>query len=426
RLAPSVVGYAVLRGQSNASWSSDSISVGDLLPKGVIELEEGIAHLEFLSGVQMVIEGHSRFEIQSPMLVTMEHGRARAQVPEPAQGFEILTRSGKIIDLGTEFAVDINENESLVHVIDGEVELQAGNETERVLVGSTKSLLPSGRITTASMSRVELIGPSDFRDLAREQMRERILGWESKLVQLTEDPRLVGCYQFSSIGDQPRMIGNAAKAHPLPATGGVIVAGDLASDRWGRTQRALDFGGIGSSVRVNVPGELRGLTLSCWVNIDSLDRWYNSLFLTDGHEDFEPHWQIMDDGRVFFSVKLPSPSGQRGPETQVEYYSPSIKAATTTGKWMMLSITYDVENECVKHFLNGEEISSQPIPADALIDSIRIGNASICNWNDPMYRTKDEWVLRNLNGTMDEFLVFEGALTPHEINGLFLVGNPNG
>ena len=65
----------------------------------------------------------------------------------------------------------------------------------------------------------------------------------------------------------------------------------------------LEFKRPGDRVRVQIPGEFDSLTFSCWVKIDSLDRWYNSLFLTDGHDQHEPHWQIMDDGRLFFSVK---------------------------------------------------------------------------------------------------------------------------
>ncbi|MEO8270637.1 MAG: hypothetical protein ABI557_13020, partial [Aureliella sp.] len=59
------------------------------------------------------------------------------------------------------------------------------------------------------------------------------------------------------------------------------------TDRWGRNDSALDFSPIGSRVRVEVPGSHHGLTLNCWVKINSIDRWYSSLFLTDGHDDGE-------------------------------------------------------------------------------------------------------------------------------------------
>ena len=42
-----------------------------------------------------------------------------------------------------------------------------------------------------------------------------------------------------------------------------------------------------------------------------------------------------------------------------------------------------------------------------------------------MYRADPEFVLRNLNGTMDEFAMFAGALTADEIWQWYESGNPN-
>ena len=58
-----------------------------------------------------------------------------------------------------------------------------------------------------------------------------------------------------------------------------------------------------TEVRVEILGEFDSLTFACWVKIDSLDRWYNSLFLTDHYNQGEPHWQILDTGQLFFSVR---------------------------------------------------------------------------------------------------------------------------
>ncbi|MEM0925464.1 MAG: LamG-like jellyroll fold domain-containing protein, partial [Planctomycetota bacterium] len=423
---PVVAGFAVLRGQSDAKWSDAGITVGEFIPQGLVELKQGRAHLEFLSGAQMVIEGHSRFEIESPMVMTMQSGRARAHVPEAAQGFSIRTRDGEIVDLGTEFAIDVSKGSSKVHVIDGEVELHSEKSVERVGVGEAKSLSQDAGIQDAAMEGLEFVGPKDFRAFAMTRKRERLKAWQSSLDGLREDPRLVSYFSFSRYETETGEVANLATRQSGRAGQGLVVAAEQAHDRWGRPGRALDFGRIGSSVRLRVPGELNGLTLNCWVEIDSLDRWYNSLFLTDGHDDFEPHWQILDDGRVFFSVKLPTREGLTGPESQQVFYSPSIKEATTSGKWIMLSVTYDVDAKIVRHFLNGNVISTEAIPAQSVVERIRIGSASICNWSDAVYRTKQEWVLRNLNGSMDEFLLFEGALSPNEISELFQLGTPNG
>lgn len=179
-------------------------------------------------------------------------------------------------------------------------------------------------------------------------------------------------------------------------------------------------------MRVNVPGEHRGLTLMCWVKINSLDRWYNSLFLTDGHDDREPHWQLMDDGRIFFSVKVPQANTDGREQAQLAqrvFYSPKIWDASWSGRWIMLAVTYDVDQARVTHYFNGEPISSESIPDGALVESIRIGPASICNWSDPKYQTDPQFVLRNLNGSMDEFTLYSGALPADEILQLYRDGD---
>ena len=98
-----------------------------------------------------------------------------------------------------------------------------------------------------------------------------------------------------------RRLTNRATASPVGE--GAVVGAARDADRWGTAGEALDFSPTGSRVRVVVPGQYGSLTLMTWVKINSLDRWYSSLFLTDGHELHEPHWQIIDDGRLFFSVK---------------------------------------------------------------------------------------------------------------------------
>ena len=191
-------------------------------------------------------------------------------------------------------------------------------------------------------------------------------------------------------------------------------------DRWGRAGSALDFSRLGSRVRINAPGRHRGLTLSCWVKINSLDRLYNSLLLTDGHEDFEPHWQLMRDGRVFFSVKTASRNGDQHP-----FYSPVVWGPADAGRWMMLSVTFDIDRRTVAHYVNGQITSRHIVPKAAAVPHVTIGRASICNWNEPMYRTDPEFVVRNLNGSMDEMSIYNEALTADEIRELFNLGNPN-
>ncbi len=416
----SAAGYGVLRGERDANWDGHFISTGDLLPTQTLRLNSGSVHIELFSGVQLVIEGAAEFSVDSPMQVTLSKGTARARVPQPARGFSIRTASGKIVDLGTEFAVSATLETSSVQVLDGEVEWVGVDESRRLLAdgqGAIFSRLNDSIVTLSA--EIAVVGPSDFESDSKARRDVRIAAWENEFNRVLSDPRMVGCYRFFMDQNSDRTIVNRCLKSNLANSDGAVVVAEPSTDRWGRSSHGLDFSRLGSRVRVNVPGEHRGLSLNAWVKIHSLDRWYNSLFLTDGHE---PHWQIMNDGRVFFSVKRPGDSQSQVEVRQHVFYSPPFWSPKLAGKWIMLSVTYDVADRTVTHYLDGEVMSKEAIADVDLVEIIKIGESSIGNWNDPRYRTDAEFVIRNLNGSMDEFCIYTGALSKSEINAFYRMG----
>ncbi|MCO8124028.1 FecR domain-containing protein [Stieleria sp. TO1_6] len=424
---PSANGFAVLSGQSGAVWDGDPIGNGALVPEGKLHLKSGLVHLELFSGVQMVIQGDALFSVDSPMQVSLVRGRARAHVPEPAHGFRVKTASGEVVDLGTEFTVDVDQDSARVKVVDGEVELQSTDAlTRRLTDGQAMQLTAAGFADHLPQEELNLLGPAAFQNELAQLQSNQFSNWQQSRERLRLDPRLIAYYQVNPDAGWSRQLVNQAAANPNAAGDGAVVAAERTEDRWGRNQGALDFSPMGSRVRVSVPGEHRGLTLCCWVKINSLDRWYNSLFLTDGHESGEPHWQIMNDGRLFFSVKPPD-SDQLDPQLlqQQIFYSDPFWDTSLSGRWIMLTTVLDVDRKRVSHYLNDRSIGSHHVPEALLVDSVKIGSASICNWSEPMYRTDAKFVVRNLNGSMDEFALFSGALSEQEIKDLFQTGNPH-
>lgn len=416
-------GFGVLVGASDVAWEGRGVKAGELLPPGALHLNQGRIHIELFSGVQLMIEGDAKFSVDSPMLVTLQSGRARAHVPEPAQGFRLKTNTGEVVDLGTEFSVAVDDTGADVKVLDGEVELQSRNSpAQRIQEGSSLRLSNAGITPSLNGGGENLPSPLEFQSSLEAKVATKIEAWNAVANGLKADERFIGYYHFAPEDIRARLLGNrVANAFPR-ASDGAIVAGERAADRWGRSGSALDFSRMGSRVRVSIPGEHRGLSMFCWVKINSLDRMFNSLFLTDGHEDNEPHWQIQDDGRLFFSVKVPQDSGK---PIHHKYLSPKIWDKSLSGKWIMLGVTYDVDARQVTHFLNGRPVSVEAIPEGALCEKAQIGAASICNWSEPMYRTDATFVVRNLNGSMDEFAICEGSLSETEILEIYEAGNPN-
>lgn len=419
-------GYAVIAGQANAVWkTTPELADGELVPAGQLELEAGVVQLELFSGVTVIVEGAATFEIESPMAMSVTSGKVRAHVPDAAHGFRIRTERGDIVDLGTEFAVDVTSDRSELHVLDGEVEWHPVADTMRPLKrgeGWAWGADDPGSQTTARAT--QFIGVAEMQDQLTALRRDRATVWQGFVDDLRNDPRLVALFRAASAEPWSRLLENEATGAASIVGQGAIVAATRSQDRWGYAHGALDFSPTGSRVRLNVPGEYHSITLLCWVKINSLDRWYNSLFLTDGHELHEPHWQIMDDGRLFFSVKRNDFwDPKKGEKDKHIYYSPRFWEPSMSGRWLMIATTYDIEKMRVTHYLNGEVLSRESIPPDYLVETVSIGNASLGNWGLPE-RDEPRFAVRNLNGSMSDFALFKVALDDREIAEIHAHGKP--
>lgn len=411
-------GFGVLVDQVGAIWSVEGLHDGAVLPPGRLELQSGVAHVELFSGVSLVLEGPAEFEIRSAMEIDLPKGRLRARVPETAHGFRVRTEKGDVVDLGTEFALSSSEEGANVQVLDGEIEWHPG-EGEKRLMRQGEALQTAGDSVPAAG---DLAGLEEFRqrhDAARELRRE---AWLERCASLDQDPRLVFHYRFATEGHS-RQLPNLASGADRPGPGAVVAA-VAAEDRWGQSGNALDFSPTGSRVRVHVPGEHGSLTLVCWVRINSLDRQFNSLFLTDGHEVGAPHWQLLQDGRLFFSVKKFASSPGKSLPDKHAFYSSLVWDFSRSGQWIQLAVVYDVASRTVTQYADGEIVGRESIPDDYLVEEVRMGNASLGNWSEPVYRQDPEFIVRNLNGSFDEFLLFSAALGDQEIRELYETGCP--
>ncbi|MEP4685395.1 MAG: LamG domain-containing protein, partial [Rhodopirellula bahusiensis] len=210
-----------------------------------------------------------------------------------------------------------------------------------------------------------------------------------------------------------------------PDLDGAIVGATVTRGRW-EAKPALQFKRPGDRVRVNVPGEFESLTMATWVRIDSLDRWYNSLFLTDSYQLGEPHWQILDTGQLHFSVRASTSGDENEPSVGPPHHvalSPSFWDPSLSGQWLHLAVVYDVDAGTTTHYLNGDVLSVDDIPDHQIVRTTRIGMASIGNWSTPL-EPEEHFAIRNLNGSMDELAIFAAALSPTEIKEMVEHGKP--
>ncbi|NWK54513.1 FecR domain-containing protein [Verrucomicrobiaceae bacterium N1E253] len=85
----------------------------------------GLVEISFGSGVRSLVEGPAVIKVTGENSAILERGRMVSEVPKGAEGFTIDYPDGKVVDLGTEFAIHVPQNQhgAEVGVFRGEVEI---------------------------------------------------------------------------------------------------------------------------------------------------------------------------------------------------------------------------------------------------------------------------------------------------------------
>jgi len=137
----------------NCLWGNLSEDVGfgaTLFAGQQLELKAGLVEVTFIDGAQVVLEGPTTLNVKASHLAELHAGRIAAVVPERARGFEISTNGLNVVDLGTEFGVLAEADETEVHVFRGLVVARvldaAGQQVRTVELNTSEA----ARITPAS------------------------------------------------------------------------------------------------------------------------------------------------------------------------------------------------------------------------------------------------------------------------------------
>ncbi|MGB0155001.1 MAG: LamG-like jellyroll fold domain-containing protein [Verrucomicrobiales bacterium] len=422
---PSAEGFAVVGRLFDASWLGGQTQrrEGDMLSSEIFELASGTAEIQFFSGAMMTVEGPAEISLRSAWEAECREGAVRMKVPPAARGFILQAPSTEIVDLGTEFGLEVRDGEGHVEVFDGEIEFHHQEEGKRLVTSGGAWELPSdGGAEAVAAGMVDYPDADRMGSQTDRQRQTDFELWESHRDALAEDDRLIAYYTFDRSNGE-KLIPNLAKPRDGEFDGAVVMA-EKVDGRWPGMKEALEFRRPGSRVRVNIPGEFPAFTFMTWVRIDALDRWYSALFLGDGYENGEPHWQIRDDGQLMLSVMVddtyvyPKNPNKNAAGLAKIYFSESIWDQSMSGEWMHIASTFDPANRSVAHFVNGEEIAREAIEDKFFVDKLHIGSGEIGNWGLP-HREDPTFAIRNLNGRMDEFAIFKVALSAEEIASLF-------
>jgi hypothetical protein len=203
---------------------------GDILPRGRLRIHEGRAILSMLSGVSVIVEGPAEIDLLSIDRIACNRGKLRARVPEGAEGFVVSGPGSAVVDLGTEFGVNIRpDGKSRGKVFEGEV--------EAAVLGQS-GVLRRSRVVREQSEAFEidpdagligpLRGPEDFVSPFRPALAPLPLGPDYRDSVLSSRPT---CYwRFESIA--AGAIANEVAGQPaLLVTGPIGIAGDDTGNR---------------------------------------------------------------------------------------------------------------------------------------------------------------------------------------------------
>lgn len=120
---------ATLTDDDHARWDGEPFDrQGNHVASGPLRLANGSAQVTFASGAIVALHAPVEIEILAADRVFLRSGRITPYVPPSAHGFTVVSPSGEIIDLGTEFTVGVDaRGRTDVFVIDGEVDVASGH-----------------------------------------------------------------------------------------------------------------------------------------------------------------------------------------------------------------------------------------------------------------------------------------------------------
>ena len=409
--AVAVLSYAV-----KAQWASaaDARAVGGALEPGWLRLKSGLVQVTFYSGARMAIEGPAQVQLILPGEAFCKSGRVMAVIPPQARGFSVVSPQMKVTDLGTEFGLDVNAAATAVHVFKGNVEYQVAAGLNQNLKAGEAVVADRGGVT-----RSILANPEAFANLFDLQLKwqamlaRRYEDWHTANARRNQDPSLLARFDFEDLTTSGWTLHNVA-ADGSSVPNGTIIGCQVTEGRW-PGKPALAFRSPSDRVRFSLPGEFRALTFSVWVNVQGLDRKFNSLFMCDGFDSGKIHWQICNDGALDLGVQ-----GQRVHDVQI-LMSPAVVGFSPFGQWLHLAAVVDGEHRQVVHYVNGVAVSRHTL---TLPPPYRLGAGELGNWNPGEFPNKLPFLIRHFSGAMDEFAIFSRALSDAEILKLYSEGKP--
>jgi hypothetical protein len=398
---------------------------GDKMPPGMHTLAAGVIRVEFANGTSVVVQGPSRFEIDSEKSIHLLNGRLCAKLVHDGSNLTVATPSMNAVDLGTEFGVDVSRTgQSYLEVFDGRVRAETSDAARGLssrVVGvndAVSTSVGSGTISAAVARPLAFVRAGEMTELAKSDAAP-LRRWIAFSQVLRHDPDLTAYYAFDNREDAPGRLVNRA-AVSAGKYDGVFGDGEAAASepRWGpgrwQGKGALEFGGpAGSSVvRFTAPHGMiprDAITLCVWLKRSERVRPVHFINGAVGNG-------------TQFNVELMG-TANKPPQKLLSENAYFTWCAHDVGSgpvlpadngWHLICIASDA-SAVTKFFVDGNLVSTvqgefkRPVSCDRMV----LGNAVAGTEAD----RRDYF-----DGSVDELMIFKRVLSESEIRRIYSVG----
>jgi len=395
---------ATLTQSESARWAGGlTLADGQKLPQGeVLKLESGRAEIVFQSGASGIVEGPASLTLESPDAARLDTGKLTVHVPEQAHGFAVRTPLATVIDLGTEFELEIQRQSLHVRVLKGRVQVEpqtppSDHEPMTSSPGFSKPLVlgagqsveidSTGRIVPPPSETVQVMVPA----AAPQEYQQAVLALKPTIYLPMEGD--------SEIPNPKFQIPNLA-APNNPAT--LHFNGSGAPFVPGRVGQALRLRGEDSGDKAIVPtGSMGVLTLAAWVYFDA-----------EAAREVPIAWVAWDERRGGASLRITG-SGELfgGGWVMVDKLRKrhvEIRESGTPfprGAWQHVAFVADGEKFVL--YRNGRVVGTQREGANALYEGTT-GRGELSIGGDPV--------------RIDEVALFDRPLSSEEVRKLYAEG----
>jgi hypothetical protein len=141
----------------------DATASGGLVPGRALILRRGLAELRMADGATVVLEGPAEIALVARDAVRVGHGKLAVRADGNARGFQVLLPEGRVLDLGTEFGVNVDRDGSAkIVVFEGKVQASGGSGNAAVTLTQSQSARVSHdgvKLTAGASAGTQ---PSDF------------------------------------------------------------------------------------------------------------------------------------------------------------------------------------------------------------------------------------------------------------------------